>query len=311
MINKIATFFKSTCIVFFLSALISCDLSAQTSSAKYIVVSKVPTLLISVGDYEVEFNEKYSWTFREITYNKKKIISPTGAHQPVLKEHKVPVGIDNFLGTGHRPEQIDLVEILVLDQAGNVLETHPVDSSLDLKGSNTYIVRKKSKFQSEFGGLYYLHESKITISITGVKQEYSFEAVGSDYTNLDFMYAFMHCFEKTFSNWAVGDNSGVTEQGKFSSDGSFTLRKDIRFCLVHDPDQQVGISILYPEIYKGRGIKNAFWNRPRDNKHYLMVEPAKTKGEKFTYFAEIKAFDVQHEDDFVEKGIALIKSELH
>lgn len=310
MMNTLTVIIRKTFIVFSLFFSVSSSILAQTSSVKYSINSGVPNVLVSVGDYEVRFAKNHSWTYREITYNDKKIITPTGAHQPVLKEQKVPAGTDSFLGTGHRQEKIELVEIQVIDNAGNVQETHSVDDNLDLTGNNTYIFRKKSKFESEVGGLYYLHESKITISENGVKEDYFFEAAADDYTNIHFMYAFMHCFGKTVNNWVVGDNSGITQQGEFLSDNSFTLRKDIRFCLLHDPKQHVGISIIYPVIYKGTGIRNAFWNRPRDNKHYLMVEPAKTKGEKFSYYAEIKVFNANNQEDFLEKGKAIINKEI-
>src|SRR5690606_32154335 len=156
-------------------------------------------------------------------------------------ENKVPSGTDSFLGTGHRPEKVELIEILVLDSTGNILETHPINNKLNLTGGHAYIFRKKSKFASEFGGLYYLHESKIKISENGVREDYFFEAVAEDYTNVQFMYAFMHCFGKSVKSWVVGDHLDLAQQGEFSSDNSFTLRKDIRFCLLYDPEQNMGI----------------------------------------------------------------------
>lgn len=268
-------------------------------------------LLVSVGDYKIRFAERLSWTFRDITYKGKKVNATTGAQQPVLNEFKTPEGVDKFLGTGHRKEQIDLIEVIVLNKKSKVIGTYEVKEGLKIEEGESYIIHKKSRFFSEVGGLYYLHDSKITVSPSGIKQDYSFKAVADDYSNVNFMYAFMHVFPKSTINWIVGDDKKVIERGEFLSDKSFTLKKDFRFCLINNPKEQIGIAIIYPEVYEGVGMRNSFWNREYDNKHYLRIEPKKTKGEEFFYSAIIKAFDTNGDNNVFElEGKKLVEKEI-
>ena len=107
------------------------------------------------------------------------------------------------------------------------------------------------------------------------------------------MYPFMHIFPKTTNSWVVGNNEEVIARGKFLDDRSISLKKDFRFGLFYDSTQNLGTAIIYPEIYKGsvNGPKNFFWNRVKDNKHYLQIDPKRNKGEEFSYSALIKAFE--------------------
>ncbi len=268
-------------------------------------------LIVTAGDYKIRFAERMSWTFRDITYKGKKVNATTGAQQPVLNEFKTDQGVDKFLGTGHRKEQIQSFEVIVLDRKKKVIATHPVKEGLNITEGDSYIVHKKSNFYSEFGGLYYQHESKITVSNEGIHQDYSFVATADDYSNVNFMYVFMHIFPKSTTNWLVGDNQKVIERGEFLSDKSFTLKKDFRFCLVHNPTEQLGVAIIYPEVYVGSGMKNSFWNREYDNKHYLRIEPKKVKGEKFSYSALIKAYNTNGDINIFEsEGKRIITKEI-
>lgn len=268
-------------------------------------------LLVTAGDYKIRFAERMSWTFRNITYKGKNITATSGAQQPVLNELKVPEGMDRFLGTGHRKEQIESMEIIVLDSKNKVIGTHEVKEGLNITEGESYIVHKRSKFYSEVGGLYYLHDAKITVSPAGIKQDYSFEVVADDYANVSFMYVFMHIFPKQTTHWLAGDDHGGTiEEGEFVADNSFTLKKDFRFCLVYNPEENLGVVLIYPKTYQGVGMKNAFWNRDRDNKHYLRIDPKRTKGDVFSYSALLKVYEAHDKDSFKTEGIRLAKEKI-
>ncbi|MFD1631276.1 hypothetical protein [Pseudopedobacter beijingensis] len=268
-------------------------------------------LLVTAGDYKIRFAERMSWTFRDITYKGKKVNATSGAQQSVLHEIKTPEGVDKFLGTGHRKEKIESIEVIVLDKKKKVIGVYPVQEGMKITEGDSYIIHKKSKFISEIGGLYYLHDSKITVSNNGVMQDYKFQAVSDDYSNVDFMYVFMHIFPKSTTNWIVGDNKKVIEKGEFLSDKSFTLKKDFQFCLINNPTEQIGIAIIYPEVYEGIGMKNSFWNREYDNKHYLRIAPKKIKGEEFSYSALIKVFETGEERTLFElEGKKIVEKEI-
>lgn len=298
------------CVVTFMMSTLAANLSLAQNNVEYKAnYTGGPALQVTAGDYTMVFSERKSWTFREIIFKDIAVTSPNGAHQAVLREKQTPQGMDRFLGTGHRREQIESMEVIVLDPTGKVINTFPVAPGLKLNEGDSYVIHKKSKFHSEVGGLYYLHDAKITISRAGIKQDFSFKAVADDYSNVDFMYAFMHMFPKTATSWLAGDDREIIDQGEFLSDRSFTLNKDIRYLLVHDPQQKTGVAVIYPEVYPGYKKKNTFWNRERDSKHYLQVEPKKVKGEEFSYSALFKVYEAEDAVAFRAKGKEIVNKE--
>lgn len=69
------------------------------------------------------------------------------------------------------------------------------------------------------------------------------------------------------------------------------LMQDIRWLAVYAEKQGFGAVISYPVPYKGvPGFSNILWNRPRDNKHYLKVDPPRGKGTRVSYQCSIAAF---------------------
>lgn len=309
--GSVFSFSYYTCVATLITLLLVGSIAKAQNQIEYKAkYTEGVALLVTAGDYKIRFAERMSWTFRDITYKGKKVNATTGAQQPVLHEIKTPEGVDKFLGTGHRKEQIELMEVMVLNKKNKVIATYPVQEGLNITEGESYIVHKKSKFFSEIGGLYYIHDSKITVSNNGIKEEYQFEATADDYSNVDFMYVFMHMFPKTTTNWLVGDDSKVFEKGVFLSDKSFTLNKDFRFCLINNPTEKIGVAVIYPEVYKGFRKCNTFWNRAYDNKHYLQIEPKKNKGDKFSYTAVLRAFEVENGVDFEALGEKVVEKEI-
>jgi len=242
-----------------------------------------PSLRLKLGPFEMRFAEKMSWTFRETTWNGAPLFVPSGFMQPVLNEAGAPKGKDMFLGTGHRGERVLSVDLEILE--GGKTESVAVREGLSVSRGEAFTVVKKSRFESEWNGALYEHTSRVTVSAEGIREVYAFTALSASCSNVNYFYIFMHIFTNTTRAWAVGDDAlSVFARGEFGDDGSFSLRKDIRYALVHDPSAELGMAIVYPETYAGRkGFWNSFWNRAYDNKLYLQIDPKRKPGESFVY----------------------------
>lgn len=287
-------FQKYFCLLF-LIILTGKQLTAQNKALFITTYKEGPAVVITVGDYRVIFSEKMSWTYRDVFYKEKMLLVPSGFQQSVIKETNVPKGSDTFLGTGHRKETIEQVQIIVTNKK-NKKHIHEVKPGMELPVGQSYTFHKKSKFISEFNGLLYDHESKITISKDGIQEDYHFKATGDDLSKVSLMYVFMHIFPNSTKYWTVGNNEEVTHRGEFLNDKSFSLKKDFRFGLIYDPEQNLGTAIIYPQMYKGHpgGLQNAFWNRETNNKHYLQIDPKRNKDDEFSYSAKIKGFEAKN-----------------
>lgn len=250
-----------------------------------------PSLALTLGSWRMRFAEKTSWTFRETLWEGAPVFVPSGFMQPVLNEARVPKGSDPFLGTGHRRETLETVELEILD--GGRTNRLPVAEGLAIDRAEAFTVVKRSRFVSEFSGPLYEHFSRVTLDAQAVRESYRFTALSPACSNVNFFYLFMHIFTNTTRDWAVGDDRGeLTDRGIFGDDMSFSLRKDIRFALVLDPERRLGLALVYPETYVGRpGFKNSFWNRTYDNKLYLQIDPKRLPGERFGGEILTRAFE--------------------
>jgi hypothetical protein len=268
-----------------------------TSTARFVKDHpEGPSLVLTLGSWRMRFAEKTSWTFRETLWEGAPVFVPSGFMQPVLNEARVPKGADPFLGTGHRREAIDSVELEILD--GGRTNRLAVAEGLSIDRGEAFTVVKRSRFVSEFSGPLYGHVSRVTLDARGVSESYRFTALSPACSNVNYFYLFMHIFTNTTRDWAVGDDRGeLTDRGVFGDDMSFSLRKDIRFALVLDPERRLGLALVYPETYVGRpGFKNSFWNRSYDNKLYLQIDPKRLPGERFGGEILTRVFAVDPKD---------------
>ena len=285
-----------------LSVLTASRLSA--GQAEYHLFFEKDHLHVQVGQYEMRFMDKPSWTFRDVFFAGKKWQQDTGWLQPVLRERNAAKKLkDPFLGTGHRHEQVDEVKINIYE-GGKTPRQLDISNDIDLKGRAQKVsITKKSRFVSELGGLFYYHRSEVTLTPEGQQERYWFKAADGDLDRIELMYAFMHIWPRTATQWVVGDDRGeIIEQGTFKSDMSFTCNKAFRWAMVYEPEEGLGTLYVYPKMSTG---KNKFWNRTYDRKLYLTVTPPKKEGQEATYFVSLEAFKATDEN-WRKKGRALI-----
>lgn len=268
-----------------------------------------PSLHVEAGPFTIRFAQKTSWTFRETHWSGVPIFVPSGFMQPVVNEAGVPPGKDMFLGTGHRGEKILSVELQ--SWVGAKTNNHQVVEGLAVQEADGFMFVKKSRFESEWNGPLYEHLSRVTILSEEIREQYSFTALSAGCTNVTYVYVFMHIFTNSTRAWAVGDDTGrVFDRGEFGDDGSFSLRRDIKFAMVHNPSANVGTVIFYPETYIGRkGFQNSFWNRAYDNKLYFQIEPKRSPGESFAYECTTKVYRA-NKGEFESKGLELMTKQM-
>ncbi len=233
---------------------------------------KPGVLTVTRGAYRVAFSEKAAWTIERMFFNDKLLLSPTGAFGTVATSKKI-----GWQGTGHGGETVEKIELIVDGKS------FPLDEKLNASGK-VFVLKKQSRFGP------FLHHAQITLDGKTLHEMHDYEIVEDD-SQLVFIYAFMHCMTNKTDKWMAQPAEGEVIKGEFLDDNSFTLKKDVRWVVVHDSADEIGLVYMYPKIYKGMaGFNNSFWNRPRDNKLYLRPEIPKGVGEKFSFEITLQAF---------------------
>lgn len=280
--NKLKKILATSCATFFIAIYSAVGQGAEQGSAKV----EGQLLIVESGDYTVEFRPGYAWTFGRVYFRDKAIISATGANQTVINVSRSADDPeqDPWIGTGHGKE---VIHSLQLEVDGQLLT---LDESIEAQSGQIFRILKESDL-----GPYRL-QSAVTVSAMGVEQDMVVE-VTADTSDVNYMYAFMHCFNAFMSDWVanIGDKEQVS--GEFLGDGSMTLRRDIRLLAVYSEPEQVGAVLVYPEIYKGKAPRfNQLWNRPIDNKHYLCVDPPSSLGSHIRLRATLEGFSASPAD---------------
>jgi len=257
-------------IILFIPQIIMAAPSPKSNTGNAVIKDGI--LTITQNSYKLSFIKKSSWTIQELYFDGKLLLSPTGAFGTVanLKE-------TGWHGTGHGNEA---VENAGLEVDG---KSYKLTDGLDLHGTK-FILSK----QSVIGP--YRQFDIITFDGARIVEDFHYEIISDD-SNVNFIYAFMHCFTNKTDQWMAQLGDGSIEEGKFLDDNSFTLKKDIRWAAIYDSAETIGLVYAYPKTYKGKTpFNNSFWNRPRDNKLYLRPELPTGIGQKFNFKVTLQAF---------------------
>lgn len=235
-------------------------------------------LTLTEGAYELSFIKKSSWTIRQMLFDEKLLLSPTGAFGTVANTKNI-----GWAGTGHGNETVEKVALEVDGKS------HSLDEGLDVSGSKFILFK-----QSVIGP--YRQFDTITCDGARIVEDFQYEIIADD-SNVNFMYAFMHCFTNKTDRWMAEDKEGNIENGQFRDDASFTLEKDIRWAAVYDSPEQIGLVYVYPKVYEGKKpFLNSFWNRLHDNKLYFRPELPTGIGQKFGFQVTLQAFNAPASD---------------
>ena len=240
-------------------------------------------LNVVTDDYHVRFWKKAAWTIASVKYQGHPLLTHTGAYHSVLKVMNED-GKSTWIGTGHGGEEIQSLELIVDGTP------HPFSEEMAPVAGSTFELVKTSMLGP------YLHTARVEVGEGGIIEDFDYQMHGEP-VDMDRMYAFMHCFNNQTQPWLVGLDDGTEVEGEFLDDNSFTLKKDIRWAMVYAPSMEAGIAYAYPKAYQGHPpLRNAFWNRPNDNKLYLTVLPSQEKDATFNYTVHLKGFTAPQQD---------------
>lgn len=235
--------------------------AADPNDRAWFEPARRPLLHVQTGKYHVAFTEKASWTLYAAWHDGNDMLTPSGAYQSVVNFKKVPEGVDQFIGSGHRPETISS---LVLEIDGRDVDlADPNKVKFPIPGK-VFVLKKHSLLGP------YRHTSAVRVDPDGIREDYTYELVG-DLDNVKLMYPFMHCFSKAMSIWRAQPPEGEAVEANFLSDGTFVYNKAAKWLSVYSPAWQKGVLLVYPH---DEPAPNKFWNRTRDGKLYLTVIPS-------------------------------------
>jgi len=134
--------------------------------------------------------------------------------------------------------------------------------------------------------------SRTRITKDGLEEDVTLTAL-EDGTKANFLYVFMHCWGVFMTDWLAETRDGLLSE-PFYSDNRHGLMQDARWVAVYSSDQKRGAIIAYPEMYVGiPKFSNILWERPRDRKLYLKIEPPRGQGTQVRYRCRVAAFSAE------------------
>ena len=217
-------------------------------------------LSVSNATLALTVTEGVSWTIRTLHAGQTLLVGAFGANGAVanVMTSAYPE-TEGWMGTGHGFETVSRYTVAVDGK----------DVDLQVGGecpARTVTLTKTSNI----GPLDQV--SVMTFPETGDRfiESTRFTANRALTNSLNFVYAFMHCNRDELTDWRAWLTvSNVLDGACTLDDGSFQLKKDVRAVALFGPSLGKGLVYVYPEIYRGSGIYNAFWDRVNDNKLYF------------------------------------------
>lgn len=253
------------------------------------------TLEVSAGDYRTRFDSRTSWTMRSVFYKTANIDQSEGGAflQCVLNENHGQVDasgkkVDPFLGSGHRPEQIDQLVVELYAGTKRLSRETVVAGLKPQAGGDTVVVRKLSRFVSAYNGLLMKLDYTTVITPAGVEQYARLTPGDGDITKINFFYPVMQMFPNATHDWAAFLGAQVVEAGVFKDDNSFSLGKRLSAFVTFNPETKTGIYLYHPADYAG-GVHN-IWHRKGDNKLYFKYPRFKSVDDVRDYRLFLTAF---------------------
>jgi hypothetical protein len=275
---------------------------------------KIGTHTEKVGDLEVnyfsvdngtiyaDFSDRAAWTLRKLKYKGEIMVRDHhGAWNGTVCSipDNIPVeGDPRWSGTGHGDEKIESLQLLVDGQP------HEYSKDMKLEGAEIRIV-KKSRMQA------LAHTAEIVFPASGdyIMEKHHYKAVEDMAGKFNFMYAFMHCNNKSMAEWLAGldaenktEEEGIADKNSLAAplkDIPVSLEKDIKSLAFYNAEIKKGLVYVYPEVYKGSGkFKNSIYDRTIDVKFYFRpeIDPKSPVGKEFFYQIKVTPFEAEPEE---------------
>lgn len=256
----------------------SFSLAAQTETRPPSPKVEDENLVVHVGDYRIAFSERKGWTMTSLSFRNLPLFGSTGANQAVVhvKPPYEKEG-DHWIGTAHGREAVQSVRLLIDNKE------IPQSMWMQLPPGKEMAMEKHSRL----GPIGQVSRTRLTSE--GLEEDVTLTAL-EDGDLADFLYVFMHCWMPAMTHWQARTTQGLLAD-RFYKDDRRALMQDIRWLTLFSSDQGYGAVIAYPETYKGiPSYSNILWNRPRDNKHYLKIDPPRGKGTQARYQCRVVGY---------------------
>ncbi|MBI2298314.1 MAG: hypothetical protein HYU66_05070 [Armatimonadetes bacterium] len=214
-----------------------------------------------VGDWTVWFDPERCWTIHHLDYRGRTLSHEHGFHGLVIATGipKTQGNGSSFVGTGHTEGGREQVEGVELSVDGRTL---PAETGRLHEGRQFRLVKHSRIDQL-------VHVAEITITPEAVFEHHRVEAVAEQ--PLKLLYAFMHCWQPSFTLWAAADADGKELGGKLESNQDFDINTDVRWSALYDETARLGVVTSYPEVYRAAagGLGTRIWDLDRYHKQYL------------------------------------------
>jgi len=209
---------------------------------------------IKTRDMTVEFAGDRAWTIHRIFFKGALVADKVGFYGTVF----APEG-GKWIGTGHNEGGVEQVENVALTVDG---EARPLADKASYCGHRAEI-RKRSMM-----GPLRLDASYV-VTDDSLLEHHAYEATAD--TKIGTLYAFMHAWLPSTTEWLAEKPDGTTAEGSFDNGGDFELKDDPKWTAIYDPKSRSAMLAWYPKPLVGQGIKTAYWDKTVYHKLYNQI----------------------------------------
>lgn len=231
---------------------------------------------VETRDMTIEFAGDRAWTISRILHKGAVITERTGFYGTVFS----PVG-GKWIGTGHNEGGVEKVEAAVLTVDGKTCE---MKDKAVYRGQHAELRKQSMMGSIKLEAIYTVMEDRVI-------ERHRYETTAE--VKIGILYAFMHPFLPTTTEWIAEKADGTAVEGTFDSKGGHALRTDVKWTAIHDPKSNRATLVWYPKPLIGQGLKTFYWDKTVYHKLYnqLYSNAPLTTGTKFDAAVILRCFE--------------------
>ena len=236
---------------------------------------------VETRDYKVEFAGDRAWTIFRILFKGTLVGDKNGFYGTVL----IPDG-GKFVGTGHTEGGVERVESVTLTVDGK---------PADLKDKTVYRASRVELRKKSMMGPLRL-EATYVVGDDCLLERHCYEA--PEDTMIHLLYAFMHCWLPSTTEWIAEKADSTVVDGKFDSSGNFKLRADVKWTALYDPENRKAMLAWFPKVLAGQGHRTTYWDKAVYHKLYTQLLSGATlpRGTRFEAALVIRGVETAPDD---------------
>lgn len=236
----------------------------------------VAYVTVETRDMTIEFAGDRAWTISRIRHKGAIITDRTGFYGTVFS----PIG-GKWIGTGHNEGGVEKVSHAVLSVDGKTCELK--DQAI-YRGQHAELRKQSMMGTIKLEAVYTVLEDRVI-------EQHRYEA--TEEVKIGVLYAFMHPFLPTTTEWIAEKADGSFVEGTFDSQGGHRLREDAKWTAIHDPKSQRATLVWYPTPIAGQDLKTFYWDKSVYHKLYNQRYRNATvaAGERFETCVILRCFE--------------------